>query len=102
MATSDSRIIEEITSGEGITFAAAAALIPPYRRGRPVSPSTLFRWVFDGVRLPGGRRHQSDASAAPSWVSAPGPPCRPPRRSYQPREFCLKTLRIRLMSPPKS
>jgi hypothetical protein len=35
-------------------LAQAARRIPSGRRDRPVNPSTLFRWVHDGVKLPTG------------------------------------------------
>jgi len=39
-----------------VSLSAAARIIPPGRRGRPVSPSCLVRWIINGVsacaRLP--------------------------------------------------
>ena len=37
-----------------LSFAEAARKLPPFRAGRPVNPSTVFRWAFSGVRLPSG------------------------------------------------
>ncbi len=37
-----------------ISLAAAARLLPPGRRGRPVSLSCIFRWIADGVQTPNG------------------------------------------------
>ena len=45
-----------------LPFTAAAKLIPPLRKNRPVNPSTVWRWHHEGhegihleaVRLPGG------------------------------------------------
>jgi hypothetical protein len=36
-------------------LAEAARRLPSYRRGRPVNPATIFRWIHDGIRLPSGR-----------------------------------------------
>ena len=33
---------------------AAARMLPPGRRGRPVSLSCVFRWILYGVKLPDG------------------------------------------------
>jgi hypothetical protein len=37
-----------------IGLKAAARMLPPGRRGRPVTLSCLFRWIVDGVKLPDG------------------------------------------------
>ncbi len=39
-----------------LTFSAAARRIPPLRSGRPVSPSTLWRWAAVGCRARDGQR----------------------------------------------
>ena len=49
-------IASEIAAGAGIYLAEAAKLFPCHRRGRPVSPSCVFRWATSGVRLPDGAR----------------------------------------------
>jgi hypothetical protein len=36
-------------------LAQAARRVPSGRQDRPVNPSTLFRWIHDGVKLAGGR-----------------------------------------------
>jgi len=46
----------DLSSERTISLAAAARLLPPGRRGRPVNLSTLLRWVLDGVKLPDGKR----------------------------------------------
>jgi hypothetical protein len=33
-----------------LTLGQAAGLFPPYREGRPVNPSTIFRWIVKGVK----------------------------------------------------
>ena len=42
-----------ILSERTLSLAAAARLLPPGRRGRPVTLSCMLRWVIDGVRVPG-------------------------------------------------
>jgi hypothetical protein len=37
------------------SFGQAAAMFPPFRKGRPVSPSCVWRWHRHGVRLQDGR-----------------------------------------------
>jgi hypothetical protein len=48
-------VTQEVLGGGGLGFAQAARLFPPFREGRPVHPSTLWRWHAVGVSLPGGR-----------------------------------------------
>jgi hypothetical protein len=54
-------ISRELLDGKGLYLAQAAKLLPRYRRDRPVSPSTLFRWIHDGVRLKNGERLRLEA-----------------------------------------
>jgi hypothetical protein len=44
-----------------ITLYAAAALIPPARKGKKTNFSTIFRWVFEGVHGPDGERVRLEA-----------------------------------------
>jgi hypothetical protein len=37
-----------------ISLSQAARMLPPGRRGRPVTLSCVLRWVLDGVRTPAG------------------------------------------------
>jgi hypothetical protein len=53
-----SDILSETTLG----LAEAARRLPSYRRGSPVSPSTLWRWITDGVKLPGGQMVRLEAA----------------------------------------
>lgn len=39
-----------------LSLSQAARRFPPYRQGRPVAVSTIWRWAFTGVLAPGGRR----------------------------------------------
>jgi hypothetical protein len=45
-------IVNETLLGMG----QAAHRFPPYRLGRPVNPSTIWRWIREGVVLPSGER----------------------------------------------
>ena len=47
---------DEVLSGSGLSFAAAAKLLPSTRGGRPVHSATSWRWALQGVRLPDGRK----------------------------------------------
>jgi hypothetical protein len=51
----------EVLAGGGLGLLAAARKFPSYRNGRPVSASTIFRWISAGVRLSDGRRIRLEA-----------------------------------------
>jgi hypothetical protein len=40
----------------------AAWKFPPYRAGKPTNPSTIWRWIVDGVLLPDGTRIRLEAA----------------------------------------
>jgi hypothetical protein len=42
-------------------LAEAAAKLPPFRRGRPVTASCVLRWILDGVKVPGGGKAKLEA-----------------------------------------
>jgi hypothetical protein len=66
-------LLDEIAAGQGIYLSAACRLLPSYRRGRPVTPSCLVRWVLDGVRGPDGQRVLLEAArVASKWVTTRG------------------------------
>lgn len=44
----------DIHSETLLSMAQAARKFLPYRRDRPVNPSTIWRWIHDGVTLPDG------------------------------------------------
>jgi hypothetical protein len=46
----------EILSGDGLSFAEAARLLPRLRGGRPISAATVWRWALKGIELPSGQR----------------------------------------------
>jgi hypothetical protein len=49
-------ITAEVIAGSGLSLSQAARRIPPFRENKPVAPSTVFRWIMAGVRLPDGTR----------------------------------------------
>jgi Protein of unknown function (DUF1580) len=51
----------DISSESTISLIQAAGLLPPGRRGRPVSLSCLLRWVLTGARGPSGERVRLEA-----------------------------------------
>jgi Protein of unknown function (DUF1580) len=57
----ESTISAEVLNGSGLSLAQAARRFPSFREDKPVAPSTVFRWVFDGVRLPDGSRVRLEA-----------------------------------------
>jgi hypothetical protein len=46
----------DVSSESTISLTQAARLLPPGRRGRPVSLSCLLRWVLTGATGPSGER----------------------------------------------
>jgi hypothetical protein len=55
-------VITEIAAGTGLGLAEAARRFPPFRAGRPVNPSTVFRWATLGVSRAGGARLRLEAA----------------------------------------
>jgi hypothetical protein len=51
-----SPVLSEVLAGQGLSLCQAARRFPPARRDRPVSPSCVWRWMREGVRLPSGER----------------------------------------------
>jgi hypothetical protein len=46
-------LIHDLTQETLLSLAQAARRFPPYRLGRPVSPSCVWRWCRHGVKVPG-------------------------------------------------
>jgi hypothetical protein len=46
-------IANDLTQETMLTLAQAARRFPPSRQGRPVSPSCVWRWCREGVKVPG-------------------------------------------------
>jgi hypothetical protein len=44
----------DLSTETTVSLSQAARLLPPGRRGRPVSLSCLLRWVLGGAKGPGG------------------------------------------------
>lgn len=44
----------DIANEKTVSLKDAASSLPTGRLGRPVGLSTIFRWIFDGVRTPNG------------------------------------------------
>jgi hypothetical protein len=51
----------DITSESLISLTQAARVLPPGRRGRPVSLSCVLRWVSEGLPGPSGERVRLEA-----------------------------------------
>jgi hypothetical protein len=62
---------ERVLGESVLSLAAAARRFPAGRRGRPVHPATLTRWILAGVRRPGGRRVRLEAvRLGGRWVTS--------------------------------
>lgn len=53
-----------------LTLTQAARMLPPSRRGRPVSLSCVYRWILDGVKTPHGRVRLEAIRAGGRWLSS--------------------------------
>jgi hypothetical protein len=52
-AVSASDHTHDLTRESLLSMAQAARRFPPYRAGRPVNPSTIWRWCRQGVKVQG-------------------------------------------------
>lgn len=60
----------DINLQKGFGPSEAAKRVPPLRGGRPVSPSTIVRWIVDGVTGPDGDRvHLEAVRLGARWVT---------------------------------
>ena len=50
----EKQVITDILAGDGRSLSQAARRFPPYRQNKPVSLSTVYRWITRGVRLRDG------------------------------------------------
>jgi hypothetical protein len=58
-------------SGERtVSLSAAARMLPPGRRGRPVTLSCLLRWVLDGVKTPQGVVRLEAVRLGGRWITS--------------------------------
>lgn len=99
-----------------ISLAQAAKLFPPGRGGGPVSPSCLWRWTKEGVRIPDGRRIHLEALRIVSRfvtseqavrrfivaiqpVESDGPQTSPERQTFRFRRECTSSAPFRDLDP---
>jgi hypothetical protein len=61
LTVNESSIAAEVLEGSGLSLSQAARRFPPFRESKPVAPSTIFRWIAVGVRLPDGTRLRLEA-----------------------------------------
>lgn len=59
--TNSPDVAAEIIAGHGRSLSQAARLFPAYRQSKPVAPSTVYRWIANGVRLPDGSHVRLEA-----------------------------------------
>ncbi len=68
----DGRLAEEIAAGHGKYLGQIARVVPPSREDKAVTPSCVFRWVTEGVRVLGGGRVRLEAmKLAGRFISTP-------------------------------
>jgi len=61
----------ELANEKTISLMAAARLLPPGRRGRPVCLSTILRWILNGALLPSGERLRLEAvRCGGRWITS--------------------------------
>jgi hypothetical protein len=53
-----------------ISLSQAARMLPPGRRGRPVTLSCLLRWVLDGVQTPNGKVRLEAVRLGGRWITS--------------------------------
>jgi hypothetical protein len=53
-----------------LTLNQAARLLPPSRRGRPVTLSCVLRWVLQGVRTPAGTVRLEAVRLGGRWLTS--------------------------------
>jgi hypothetical protein len=68
------QLLQEIEAGEGLTLTQAAKRLPRTRQGKPVTLGCVWRWVLNGVWLPGGgqRLRLEACRLAGKWITTPG------------------------------
>ena len=65
-------LAEEIAAGLGLSMGQGAKLFPPYRGGRPVNPSTVWRWCRAGVSTPAGVVRLEALRCGGRWLTSAG------------------------------
>lgn len=66
-----SPVLAEIVNGQGLSLTQAAKRFPSARMGRPVHSSCVWRWMRDGIRLPGGQVVRLEAARVSGrWLTS--------------------------------
>ena len=66
-------LLEEIEAGGGLRLSEAGRLFPAHRGKGSINPSTIFRWVVQGVKTPDGHIVRLAAiRAGARWLTARG------------------------------
>jgi hypothetical protein len=61
----------DIASETTLSLTQAARLLPPGRRGQPVTLSCLLRWVLEGAKAPDGARVRLEAlRVGGRWITS--------------------------------
>lgn len=60
----------ELNNERTLSLAAAARMLPPGRRGRPVTISCILRWILDGVKTPGGVVRLEGLRIGGRWITS--------------------------------
>jgi hypothetical protein len=60
----------DLKNETSISLTQAARLLPPGRRGRPVTLSCLLRWILDGVKTPHGVVHLEASRMGGRWLTS--------------------------------
>jgi hypothetical protein len=62
MADSVPQVLSEIIAGDALGMGAAARMLPAHRGEGTARPSTIWRWIVQGVRTPDGSTVKLEAS----------------------------------------
>jgi hypothetical protein len=66
-----SAVAAEVANGDVLTCPQLARRGPSTRQGKPLHPSTVLRWILQGVKTPDGRRVKLEACRyGGRWVSS--------------------------------
>ena len=60
----------DLRNESALSLSQAARLLPPSRRGRPVSLSCLLRWVLNGVKTPNGVIRLEAIRLGGRWITS--------------------------------
>jgi hypothetical protein len=69
--TTNTSVRDEVLDGRGISLTRVAAILPRGRGGARPNPATIWRWVVQGIKLPGGGRLYLEAvRMSGRWVTS--------------------------------